>query len=188
MKKGLIFLALLVIFLLTTNQMVLAKEERNQIQTQNAGEEQELRIETQEHMSDVAKQVQILLEERGDEKYGLGPQISEFAKSQNDSQEKLQIALDKIEEKSKLSKLLWGVSEEDLQEAREEWQATEARLKELTQIRNKTQNQADQSQLQELEQSMLAQQAAIANKLNTETNTFSVKSWLGNLWRKIIKT
>ena len=93
-------------------------QNRNQVQTQNQGEDQQLQINTQEqeslqaneesvgtqgrsenarqHMSVVAETVEELLTTQG-AKGGIGQQVSEVAREQQQAQQEIEGELDKLE-------------------------------------------------------------------------------------------
>ena len=164
---------------------------QNQVQTRNAGEEEQLRITLQEEegstppgqlrsaerKSEVAKAVQLLLS-AADRSGGIGPQIREIARAQNEGQTKAEANLLQARRENKVAQLILGSNYQNLKEAKKELTQIEARVRKLQQIQTKLTNQGAQQQIQEAIQTLEVQKTALQEALRQEENSFSLFGWL----------
>lgn len=175
----------------------------NQIQAQNQGENTQVKTSNQErenfgsgsanakklsprsetareHMSVVAQRVEELLTSRT-AKGGIGPQISEFAKQQKQSQEKVDEAIETVESRSGFAKLLLGPNFKALDKIEEQVEQNQQRIEVLQQLEAQVTNQADKTKLQETVQAVLQQNTALQELVNAEARVRSVFGWLVKL-------
>ncbi|MFC1625092.1 hypothetical protein ACFL15_01835 [Patescibacteria group bacterium] len=162
---------------------------QNQIQTQNEGEDQQLQVSTQqessgedakgktlkinEKASEVSKYVQELLnmpERNG----GIGEQVREVARAQNQSQEKVMEKVQKMERKGKLLKFIFGPQSEALAALKEEMKQNEERTQTLKELKLQLWNSVDQDTVQSLIDAILVQDVALVQKIMDEESAFSL--------------
>lgn len=165
---------------------------QNQVQTQNAGEDQQLQVTTQEkenlgwqqsesRQSEVAKAVQILLQ-AADRSGGIGPQIREIAQAQNDSQERAEANLPLVRRQNKILGLVLGPNRQSFKAVEKELTQTEARIRQLQQIQTQVANQGAQQQIKEAIQTLESQKTALQETLKEEESGFSLLWWLIKLF------
>jgi len=165
---------------------------QNQVQTQNAGEAQQLQVTTQEEenlgrqqsesrKSEVAKAVQILLQ-AADRSDGIGPQIREIARAQNDSQVKAEASLPLVQRQNRIAHLILGPNRQNFKAVEKELTQTEARIRQLQQIQTQLTNQSAQQQIKEAIQTLESQKTALQETLKEEESGFSLLWWLIKLF------
>jgi hypothetical protein len=165
---------------------------QNQVQTRNAGEDQELQVTTQERenlgqqrsqerQSEVAKAVQVLLN-AADRSGGIGPQIREIARAQNDSQAKAELNLPLVQRQNKIARLVLGPNYQSFKTVKKELGQTEARIRQLQQIQTQLANQGAQQQIKEAIQTLESQKTALQEALEEEESGFSLLWWLIRLF------
>lgn len=173
-------------------------QNRLEVQTQNQGEEGQLRVNTQnevkqqvganrsenarQHMSDVAKAVQGYLS-TGNKTGGIGQQVSEIAKQQEQAQDQIGQALDKIENRKGILKTILGPNFGAVDDMKKFMEQNKLRIQQLQTLKNQTQNQGDDTQLQEMIQSMIEQNTALQNIVTAEEALGSPLGWLIKLFR-----
>jgi hypothetical protein len=170
---------------------------KNEVKTKNAGEENELQVRTAEkleakenatrsgnrsevarqNMSEVAKQVESLLDIK-DDGTGLGSQVREIAREQNQAQEKIKGELDKLDSRGRFMKTLFGADPEAIENLRQQMEQNRVRIQQLQELKTQTQNQADENQMQETIKVMIDQNTALADQIQTEEQTKGLFSWL----------
>lgn len=199
--------------LLVSVSPVWAKNEQvqNQTQTQNAGEESQLNVQVQEinveqtgqaspqaqtgqqgkslpvnaqqKMSVVSQKVKELLadEERVG---GIGQEVREIAKMQNQAQQKIQSQVDKLASRSGLLKGLLGPDFKTIGNLRQELSQNQLRIKKLEELKNEVSNQAEETEIQEMIQALVEQNTALETQINQEEDSFSLFGWLVKLFNK----
>jgi len=173
----------------------MGKNIENKVQTQNQGEESQLQVQTEEklgtemttnmgtrsekameNMSEVAKQVQGMLEIRTTG--GIGDQVRIVAKEQNQAQEKIQEHVMKMESKSEVLKKLFGPDYKSLASLNELIAENTVRIEQLQELLTQVQNYADRTQIEATIQSIVSQNTALNNLIQEEAQTRSMFGWL----------
>lgn len=162
---------------------------QNQVQTQN--QEQENLEERQgeglqnrnqnavQNMSAVAQQVQELLQIRTTG--GIGDQVRQIAREQNQAQTQIQDNLNKLESRSGLLKRLFGPEYKAIKNLNQQMEQNRLRIQQLQQLANQVQNQADQTQIQEAIQALNEQNTVLREQIQAEESIGSLLGWLFKL-------
>ena len=181
-------------------------QNQNQIQTQNQGEEQELQIENQEeeksgtdqgqiknsssrsekayeHMSNVAEKVQELLMTK-EANEGIGQQIREVARTQNEAQKKITKELEKLDLKQGFMKKLFGPDYKTIKNLNKEIEQNQLRIQQLEQLETQLTNQEDLTNLQETIDALIQENVSLKERVNFEEGTKSLFGWLFKLFNK----
>ena len=174
---------------------------QNAVQTQNQGEESQLQVNTEEklsteatksmdtrsetakqNMSEVAKQVQGMLEIRTSG--GIGEQVREVAREQNQAQEKIQEHVMKMETKNQMLKTLFGPDYKSLTSLTQLIEENTLRIEQLQTLLTQVQNYADRTQIDATIQSIVSQNTALNNLIQEEAQTRSMFGWLIRLFNQ----
>jgi len=178
-------------------------QNRNQVNTKNQGEDSQLQVNTQEqeslgsgqgeglqnrnenalqNMSEVAKQVQQLLQVRT--AGGIGEQVRQIAQEQNQAQMQIQEQLNKLESKSKLAKFLTGTDYGAVKNLKQQLEQNQLRIKQLEQLQNQLANQGDVTMVEETIKALIAQNTTLQERITAEEQTRSVFGWLFKFFAK----
>lgn len=179
---------------------------QNQIQIQNQGTKEQLRVTTQEktnagtdsgklgqpktvtpkaqaqeNMSVVAQKVQELLSlpERSG---GIGEQVRIIAQAQNQIQQQMQQQLNKIESRKGLVKALFGPDYGAIKNLKQQLEQNQLRVRQLGQLVNQLSNPADQNLVQETIEALNQQNVALQEKIAAEERVGSAFGWLLKLF------
>jgi hypothetical protein len=176
-------------------------QNQNQVNTQNQGEDSQLQVGTQEqegledgqgegllnrnqnavqNMSEVAKQVQLLLQTRTTG--GIGEQVRQIAKDQNQAQIQIQEQLNKLESKGKLARLLTGTDLGAIKNLKAQLEQNQLRIRQLEQIQTQLTNQSDITMVQAAIQALIAENASLQERITAEEQTKSMFGWLVKLF------
>jgi len=181
-------------------------QNQNQVQTQNQGEEQQLQVKTQEQQgtetgkgtnansqgakkglsetrSSVAQQIQALLQTQS-AAGGIGDQVKQWAKTQQQSELKIQEHLTKIEGKTGLARSLFGPNYGSLNDLKLEMNQNRVRVQQLEQLKLKLTNQADITNVQEMITLLNQENTALQEKINLEEKDSGIFGWLLRLFTK----
>jgi hypothetical protein len=182
-------------------------QNQNQVNTQNQGEDSQLKVNTQnneasqfgsedvekqkgstnrsgnasQHMSNVSSAVEDFLA-TGNKTGGIGKQVSDIATQQKGAQNQIGKALDDLESKKGLAKKLFGPDYGAIKEMKQLMQQNQVRIQQLQQLQNQTQNQGEETQLQEMIQAMVEQNTALQSQVQTEESVKSAFGWLIKLF------
>jgi len=183
-------------------------QNQNQVQTQNQGEEQQLQVGTQEQqgtdtqksvgnnsqgagsgaqrvlndsMSSVAQQVQKLLSTQS-AAGGIGDQVREWAKTQDQSQIRIQAHVTKIESKTGLARSLFGPNYGLLNALKQEMQQNQVRVQQLEELKLKLTNPTDITNVQEMIALLQQESTALQEKISSEEAAGGVFGWLVKLF------
>lgn len=177
----------------TDNQV----QNQNKIQTQNQGEDSQLQVNTQEqenlgdgqgeglqnrnqkaleNMSNVAKQVQQLLQVRTTG--GIGEQVRQIAQEQKQTQDQIKTELGKIDSRGGLLKKLIGPDYKALKKIQKQMDQNQLRIQQLEQLQNQLTNQGDITMVQEAIQALAEQNTALQDKIALENQSGSLFGWL----------
>ncbi len=170
-----------------------------QNQIQNQGEEQQIQTQEQEslenatgegsqnrnqnaiqNMSEVAKQVQQLLQVRTTG--GIGEQVRQIAQEQNQAQTQIQEQLNKLDSKGKFSRFLTGTNFGAIKNLKVQLEQNQLRIKKLEQLQNQLSNGGDITTVQETIQALIAENTLLQERIVTEEQTKSLFGWLVKLF------
>jgi len=178
-------------------------QNQNQVQTQNQGEDTQLQVNTQEqenlgegtgagsqnrsqnaveNMSNVAEQVQQLLQVKTTG--GIGERVRQIAQEQNQAQNQTKVELDKVENRGKLVKMLIGSDYQALKNMQKQMEQNQLRIRELEQLQNQLTNQGDITTVQETIQALTEQNTALREQINLEEQSGSLLGWLFKLFAR----
>lgn len=182
-------------------------QNQNQVNTQNKGEDSQLKVNTQnnegsqfgtdggsqqkgstnrsdnarQHMSIVSQAVEDFLE-AGNKTGGIGKQVSDIARQQQGAQNQIGKALDEMSSKKGISKTLFGPDYGAIKEMKQLMQQNQVRIKQLQQLQDQIQDQAEETQLQEMIQAFVEQNTALQSQVLAEEDVKSVFGWLIKLF------
>ena len=172
-------------------------QNQNQVNTQNQGDDSQLQVRTQEQeslgdrqgeglqnrnqnavesMSEVAKQVQQLLQARTEG--GIGQQVRQIAQEQNQAQAQIQEQLYKLESKGKLARLLTGTDYKAVKNLKAQLVQNQLRIKQLEQLITQLSNQGDITTVQATIVALVKQNTALQEQITAEEGTKSLFGWL----------
>ncbi len=178
-------------------------QNQNQVTTQNQGEDSQLQVNTQEqeslgeeqgtgsqnrnqnaieNMSEVAKQVQQLLQVRTTG--GIGEQVRLIAQAQNQAQTQIREQLSKLESKGKLARFLTGTDDGAVKNLKAQLVQNQLRIKQLGQLQNQLSNQGDITMVQETIQALIQENTSLQERITAEEQTKSMFGWLFRLFAK----
>lgn len=135
------------------------------------------------HMSEVAKQVNILLQAKEDSK-GIGKKVREVAVEQVKSQEKIAEKLAKMEEKKVWLKKVVGYDKEAVLGVTEEIDANRLRIQELIKLQEETVDKTEVSELETAITSLIDQNAALQDTVQEEMQNQGVWGWLRSAFKR----
>lgn len=171
----------------------------NQNRVQNAGEETQVQYQAQEaqeneikgganrsenakvKMSAVAAKVQELLNDPTLEG-GIGPQIREFAQSQNQVQNDLENTQVKLQNRNQLMRVVMGPDYKALKNMEQLYERNEIRIQTLTELANEVQNEAELAQITETVALLTEQNTALAEQIAAEEAQPGILGWFFRLF------
>lgn len=178
-------------------------QNQNQVKTQNQGEEQQIQVQTEEqenlgegqgeglqnrnqnaieNMSEVAKQVQRLLQVRTTGV--IGEQIRQVAQEQNQAQTQIQEQINKLEAKGRLARLLSGTDYGAVKNLKAQLEQNQLRIRQLEQWQNQLANQGDITLIQAMIQALVQENTSLQARITAEEQTKSLFGWLLKLLAK----
>lgn len=134
-----------------------------------------------EHFSQVAETVEQILQ--SGYTGGIGPQVREIARAQNQVQTQLQEKFQKVSQNGLLKKL-FGYNRQLNKEMTELLEQNQLKIQELQQLLTKTQNASEQTTLRNLIQTLESQQTNLQNVLQNEANQTGFFGRIFNLFRR----
>lgn len=176
---------------------------QNQVKTQNEGENSQLQVETQEqedfkegsesgsqnrnqnavqNMSEVAAQVQWLLQIRTTG--GIGEQVRQVARAQNQAQTQIQEQINKLDSKGKLARIITGTDYGAIKKLEQHLEQNQLRIRQLEQLQNQLTNQEDITAVREAIQALTQENTSLRELINAEEQTGSLFGWLFKLFAK----
>lgn len=177
-------------------------QQKNQIKTQNAGEDSEIKTNTQEqksqgmpkgesprsetakeNMSVVAQKVEELLTIKSAQK-GIGEQVRQIAQEQTQAQDQIQTELGKVDSRGGLLKSLIGPNYQALKNMQKQREQNQLRIQQLEQLKNQLNNQGDITMVAETTQALTEQNTALQDRIALEGQTGSLLGWLFKLFVK----
>ena len=144
------------------------------------GEENDNKNDLSGIRSSVAQQIQKLLS-TGPAAGGIGDQVREWAKAQNQVQTKIQENLANVENKGNAAKFLFGPDYKAIGELKMEMEQNRVRVQQLEQLKLKLQNQADITNVQEMIALINEENTALQERISLEEAQPSIFGWLMKL-------
>jgi len=136
-----------------------------------------------EHRSAVANFVQSLLDVADRQALGgIGEQVREIAKQQNDSEEKVTSDLEKVKNKNQIRKFLFGTDFGATKEIKKEMQDATKRLNELKKIKGEVVNLEDKAILEEQIKNFQEEINNVLTEVKNEEGKFSLFGWAKKLF------
>jgi hypothetical protein len=129
-----------------------------------------------ENMSVVAQAVQEFLAQ--DMEGGIGQQVREVTQAQKQAQTQIETEFAKMESRMGFVKSLFGPDFKAIKNLNQQVEQNQVRVQELKQLANQTQNQVDQTQLQEMIQVLDQQNTALTERVQAEERVGSIFGWL----------
>ncbi len=140
-------------------------------------------ITSEEHRSTVASFVQSLLKV-ADHEGGIGSQVREIAKTQDESATTTTSAMVKVEERGSLQTFLLGSDYKNLGVIRSELATTSNNIARLKSLLDKTTNVADRAELNTQIQALESNQVKVDAYINEHEGTFSLFGWFVKLFER----
>lgn len=175
-------------------------QNQNQVKTQNAGEDPQLQVNTQEqesqgmpkgesprsesakeNMSVVAQKVEELLTTKTTEG-GIGEQVKQIAQEQKQAQDQIQTELGKVDSRGGLLKSLIGPNYQALKNMQKQMEQNQLRIQQLEQLENQLTNLGEITLVQETIQVLTEQNTALQDRIVLEEQTGSLLGWLFKLF------
>ncbi len=172
---------------------------QNQVQTQNAGEEQQLQVNTEEALeagkepgesyqgkseihsinqrSIIDEKIEALLSDESIQGK-IGRQVKEIAVQQQQSQKIIEEGLGKIEARQGLIKKIFGTDSEALENLKRQLEQNRAMTRELQGLQAQVTDQADRDQIQGTIQVLEEQNLALESQIQTEEQNKGWFDWL----------
>jgi len=174
-------------------------QNKNQVSTQNQGEDSQLQVSNQEqeslgeglqirnrktiqNMSEVAKQVQQLLKVRTSG--GIGDQVREIAQNQDQTQTLIQEQLDKLESKTKLTKFLTGTNLGAIKNLKQQLEQNQLRIELLTELQSQISNQSDITMIKATIEALIQENTSLQEIITAEWQIKSMFGWLFRLFSR----
>lgn len=136
-----------------------------------------------EHRSEVAKFVQALLA-TSTRIGGIGEEVRKIAQEQASSTEKVAVAIEKIEERSKVKTFLIGSDYKNIGAIRSEIVTTENRLARLSREVEKIASSTEKTAITAEIQSLKEEQVKLETFVKTNESKFSIFGWVVRLFQK----
>jgi len=200
MKK---YLILVFVFLLTAfpifaknDQVNSNNQNKRQIQNQISDTETETGTEeidevededvdeVEESTSKISEQVKKILEDRGDEKRGIGLQVREIAENQEKKQEEIKKAYYELKNRGQLIRLFVGSDKKMTQALEQLNNENKLEIEKLIALKNQTMNEADKAQLQETIGTLTTQNTQLEEKIAKEKQANGLFGWFVKLFSK----
>lgn len=140
-------------------------------------------LTAEEHRSTVASFVKSLLRV-ADREDGIGDQVREVAKSQNDSATTTAEAIDKVKSKGGISTFFFGSDYKNLGALRSEISKTQNNIDQLKNALTKVTNATDKAELSIQIKALEDSQVKVSAFVDAHENTFSMFGWLVRMFSK----
>ncbi|MBU1110544.1 hypothetical protein KKB83_02925 [Patescibacteria group bacterium] len=202
MKKKTLLVVLISCFLTVAYSNVTeAKAEQNQAQnsvqaqTANQGEEAQVQTQTQatsaelntaaESVGKAALQAGALIQYQFEgENESLGNRIKSKAQEQVQAHQEIQQQLDNLDARKGVARWLAGPDYKAIQELETLKEQNQLRIQQLNSFKLETQNQAEESMLQNTMQAIEQENTALQEKIETEGQTKSLFGWMFRFFAK----
>ncbi|MDD4289802.1 MAG: hypothetical protein PHH83_00815 [Patescibacteria group bacterium] len=170
-----------------TNQIQTQTQQRLQdgalISTSTQAQNQNGLNNAQQRRSMVANAVQEMLQ-LAERNQGIGQQIKLIAQNQNQNQEKLELGLERVQNRNKFVRFFFGLNYKEINNVNKILQQNKEKLHELNQINNELINQEDLNKLQEQIQNLEQTNLQVENSLKNVEGGFSLFGWFSKLFIK----
>jgi len=161
-----------------SNQGEESQLENEVLEQESLGKPESLRSETaKEHMSIVAKTVETLLADKELEG-GIGDQVREIARTQNQAQEQIRLDLDNLGKRSGLIKKLIGPDFKSLKNLEQQLEQNRLRIQQLEQVKDQLDDKVDTNLIDEAIKSLNDQNQLLDDQIKIESQVSSLFGWL----------
>jgi hypothetical protein len=157
-----------------------ARERDNENSETTANENDRGELTSESHRSAVAVFVQSLLSV-ADREDGIGPEVREIARAQNDSASTTTIAMSKVENRGSFRTFLFGSDYANLGVMRSQIATTTNNINRLKTLLEQTTNEQDRRELTVQIQALEIEQARISAFIKTNESKFSLFGWFNKL-------
>lgn len=168
-------------------------QNQNEVQTQNQGQDKKLQVKTKESetlnqevedsVDKVSTQVQELLDTVG-AKSGIGQQVKEIAQNQQKNQEKIKSNFYELKNRGQLVRLFVGSDKKMTKALEQMTEENKLTIQKLEELKTKTLNQAEKTQLQETIDLMLYQNTSLGEKIAKEKQDTGLFGWFTRLFAR----
>jgi len=161
-------------------------QNKNEVQTQNQGQEKQIEIKTQESeelTQKVSDQVHELIDTVGAKK-GIGQEVKEVAQNQIKNQENIKSSLAQLQLRKYFIKFFIGSDKKVIQDVEEKIEQSKLMIQQLEELKLKTKNTADLQQLQETIDLITYQNTSLQEKIDIENQSKGMFGWLTKLFNK----
>lgn len=117
-----------------------------------------------------------------DRNAGIGEQVRVMAQNQENNQEKIEAKLEKIQNRNKLVRFIFGPDNQEIKNARKLLQDNKDELTRLENVRSQLINVVDQEQVQEQIEKIKEASNQIEQDLNKSEKVFSLFGWVRNIF------
>lgn len=148
---------------------------KNEIEQNNRGQ-----TLSEQHRSTVANFIQSLIN-IGERSSGIGQQVRIIAQQQNQSEQTIIQAMEKIQTRSQIRTFFFGPDYKNLGVIRSEMVQTRNRLDQLKRLASQIQNEGDKKELQNQVQVLEQEQVKIENFIRAQEGKVSLLGWVVKL-------
>ncbi|MFA6981862.1 MAG: hypothetical protein WC243_02480 [Patescibacteria group bacterium] len=172
-------------------------QNKNQVNTQNQGEDTQLKVNTntaeesqfgtgrsevaRQHMSAVSEAVEDFLS-TGNKTGGIGKQVSDVAKLQQEAQVEIGETLGKIDNRGGFMRVLLGHNAGAVREMKQLMEQNQLRIQQLQELMTQTVNQGEVTQLRLMIQAMVDQNTALEDQVMVEEQDRGMFGWISALF------
>jgi len=166
---------------------------KNQVEIQNQGEEQQLSVQTQEdeqisrnideNFRQVSNQVQQLVETVGG-RSDVGQEIKDMIQSQVKLQESIKVNISQLAFRSALSKFFIGSDKGIIREIEQQREQNRLMIQQLEELKLQVVNSGDLDQIQQTINLLNYQNTSLEEKIETENKVNGLFGWLVNLFNR----
>jgi len=132
--------------------------------------------------SEVANRVQQILQ--NNPSGGIGQQVREVARAQNQFQTQVQTQLDKLNSKSKLAKLLLGTDYQAVKVLKTQMEQNQLKIKQLEELKNQLQDSEEIAVVDKVITNLTQENSFINEKITAEEKTKSLLGWFVKLFNR----
>ncbi len=156
------------------------------LQTLTPEERQEKAENARQNMSAVAQKVRELLDNE-DRFGGIGQEVSQFAREQNEAQIRLEKQYEKIQNRNKLLRFILGPDNKNLDTIKEEIQTNEDRLNDLVSLQEETETDEQKAEIKEMIETIRDQNIALLQTVNQEEASVGIFGYIRKLFNFLNK-
>lgn len=176
-----------------TEATITPVKNKNQVEIQNQGEEQQLSVQTQEdeqisrnideNFRQVSNQVQQLVETVGG-RSDVGQEIKDMIQSQVKLQESIKVNISQLASRSALSKFFIGSDKGIIREIEQQREQNRLMIQQLEELKLQVVNSGDLDQIQQTINLLNYQNTSLEEKIETENKVNGLFGWLVNLFNR----